>query len=97
VSSNLVYLLPTKQFALPTAKIETSLSKVGDSYRLRVSSKVLARSVYVSSSLDAHVYDNYFDLLPGEPVEIDVNAAASLEELQAKLHVVSLRDAFPSS
>jgi hypothetical protein len=53
---------------LPAATIETSISKVGDSYRLRLWSNVLARSVYVTFPMDARVSDNCFDLLPGEPV-----------------------------
>ena len=40
------------------------------------------------------ISDNYFDLLPGETREIAVTSAASLSELKAQLHVLSLTDAF---
>jgi beta-mannosidase len=96
VSSNLAYLVPTKQFKLLPAVVASELTKSGDRYSLRLSSKLLARSVHVSfGSLDAQVSDNYFDLLPGEPLEVDVRSAAGLEELRSSLKVVSLVDAFP--
>jgi beta-mannosidase len=56
---------------------------------------VLARSVYLSfGDLDVKLSDNYFDLLPGETVEIVATSAASLDALRAQLKVVSLTDAF---
>jgi beta-mannosidase len=60
-----------------------------------VKSSVLARSVYASfGELDAKYSDNYFDLLPGESVEIGVMSASTLDELKAKMQVISLTDAF---
>jgi beta-mannosidase len=98
VSSNLIYLVPTKQFALPPATVASELTKSADGYRLRLSSNVVARSVYVSlGSLEAEVSDNYVDLLPGHAVELDVKSAASLDELRASLKVMSLADAFEAS
>ena len=56
---------------------------------------MLARSVYLSfGELDVKVSDNYFDLLPGETVEIAVSGAVSLDALKAQLKVISLTDAF---
>jgi beta-mannosidase len=46
VSSNLTYLAPTVEVDLPPATLKTELMKVGDSYRLKVSSPVLARSLH---------------------------------------------------
>jgi beta-mannosidase len=38
--------------------------------------------------------DNYFDMLPGETVEIAVTSESSLDALKAQLRVISLTDAF---
>ena len=38
--------------------------------------------------------DNYFDILPGETVEITATTTASFDALNAKLKVISLTDAF---
>jgi len=91
VSSNLLFLAPTKDVHLPPAAIKTELT----GNLLRLSSPVLARSVYVSfGDLDVKVSDNYFDLLPGQPVEIGVTGAASADDLRKNMKVMSLVDAF---
>jgi beta-mannosidase len=96
VSSNLIYLVPTKQIHLPAAEISHTIAKAGSGYSLTLSSKVLARSVYVKfGDAKVAVSDNYFNLLPGVPQTITLKSAASLEDVTKSLHVVSLADAFP--
>ena len=97
VSSNVVYFVAAKEVHLPAAQIDAELSNTEESgtYRLRLSSKVLARSVYVSfGDANGQPSDNYFDLIPGEAVEISVKSAVPVEQLRTKLKVVSLADAF---
>jgi beta-mannosidase len=71
----------------------------GASYRLKLTSKALARSVYVSfGDAEAGLSDNYFDLIPNQPVEITIQSKAGADELRKALRVLSLADAFsPSS
>jgi beta-mannosidase len=95
ISRNLVYLAPTKGVLLKPAHLNVEASGAKDSYKIRISSPVLARDVYLSfGSMDAQVSDNYFDLLPGETAEITATSAASLDQLKAQLKVISLTDAF---
>jgi len=64
-------------------------------FTVSITSPVLARSVYLSfGDLDAKVSDNYFDILPGETVNIAVITTATLDALKAQLKVISLTDAF---
>ncbi|HZM10512.1 MAG TPA: glycoside hydrolase family 2 protein [Candidatus Limnocylindrales bacterium] len=64
-------------------------------YTLHLSSPVLAESAYISfGNLDAKPSDNYFDLLPGQPVDLTITSAASLDELKTNMRVISLTDAF---
>ena len=64
-------------------------------YRLRLTSKALARSVYVSFGDPAtDLSDNYFDLVPGEPVDITIHSKLSSDQLKQALKVISLVDAF---
>ena len=96
VSSNLIYLVPTKQIHLPTADIAHTLTTDGTTYTLTISSKVLARSVYLTfGNSKVDVSDNYFNLLPNTPQTITLQSGASLEDLTKNLHIVSLVDAFP--
>ena len=95
VSSNVLYFVPAKLVTLPQPQISADLAKSGDAYRLRLSSPVLARSVYISfGALDASPSDNYFDLIPGQPVELTITSAAPLDQLRAQLKLVTLADAF---
>jgi beta-mannosidase len=97
VSRNLTYLVPVKNINLPQAALKTELSGEGGSYKIRITSPVLARSVYVSfGNLDVDISDNYFDLLPGETIELTVKSASSIEELKSQMKLISLVDAFAS-
>ena len=98
ISRNLIYLAPTKEIHLKPAALKVETAGAEGSYKIRVTSPVLARSVYLSfGNLDVKVSDNYFDLLPGETVEIAVTSGATLEALKAQLKVVSLTDAFKNN
>jgi beta-mannosidase len=95
VSRNLTYLAPTKEVHLKAAALKVESSVADGKLHIRVSSPVLARSVYIAfGDLDVKVSDNYFDVLPGETVEITAESKASPEEVKAKMKVVSLTDAF---
>jgi beta-mannosidase len=95
ISSNLLYLTPTKKIVLPKVPIDATLAKVATGLDVTLKSAALARSVYLSfGEQDATYSDNYVDLLPGEPVTIHVTSEASLAALQAGMQVRSLSDAF---
>lgn len=97
ISQNITYLVPTAQIALPHPAIQSELTVAGGGYKLRLSSATLARSVYVSfGDNDAELSDNYFDLLPGEPVEIAIQSKANAEQLRSTMRIMSLGDAFTS-
>jgi beta-mannosidase len=95
VSRNIVYLVPTKKIRLPSAHVSAVAAQDGDSIRIRVASDALARSVALSfGNLNVEPSDNYFDLLPGESVDVQVKGAASLEDVRKNLVIRSLADAF---
>ena len=94
-SRNLIYLEPVKLVHLPHASLAVETSGENGSFKIRVTSQVLARSVYLSfGNLDVQISDNYFDLLPGETMELTATSTASLAELKSQLKVISLADAF---
>jgi len=95
-SRNLTYLVPVKQIKLEPANLKVETSQDKGNYKIRITSPVLARSVYLSfGNLDVKVSDNYFNLLPGETIEINATGPTTLEQLRANLQVRSLTDAFP--
>jgi beta-mannosidase len=99
VSRNLIFFHVTHDLELPVSpKIETTLNKASDGYTVTVQSSKLARSVYLSfGDLDVHISDNYFDLLPGEPVTLQLKSAATSEQIKDAMKTMSLTDAFDSN
>jgi beta-mannosidase len=82
-----VHLLP--------AKIETKLAQKGKGFMITLTSKVLARDVYLTfGDLDVKVSDNFFDLLPGEMRQIMIESNANAGQISKALKLVSLVDAF---
>ncbi len=95
ISRNLTYLAPTKEVHLEPAKLAVETTGANGSYKVRITSPVLARDVYVSfGDLDMQVSDNYFNLLPGETREIGAKGAAGLDTAKSQMRVISLTDAF---
>jgi beta-mannosidase len=96
VSRNLIFLDVTHNLDLPVApKIESDLTKTAGGYNLTLRTAALARNVYVSpGDLDVHTSDNYFDLLPGEPVTIALKTSSTLDQVRGALKITSLTEAF---
>jgi beta-mannosidase len=95
ISQNLAYLAPVKEIHLKPATLKVEATGASGIYKIRITSPVLARSVYLSfGNLDVTLSDNYFNILPGETVEITASGAHSLDELKSQMKVISLTDAF---
>ena len=95
ISRNLAYLAPVKEIQLKPAALKAETSGGSGSYKISITSSVLARSVYITlGNLDVKLSENYFDILPGETVQIVVTTAATLDAVKAQLKVISLTDAF---
>jgi beta-mannosidase len=101
VSRNLVFFDIMHNLDLPSpVQVESSVDNSSGSYVVTLRSAALARSVYLSfGDLDVQMSDNYFDLLPGEPVNVTlkVPSSTSLDQLKQAMQVMSLTDAFPAS
>jgi len=97
ISRNLAYLAPVKEVHLKPAALKIETSGGSGSYKVSITSTVLARSVYISfGNLDVKLSDNYFDILPGETIQIAATTTATPDALKAQLKVISLTDAFSS-
>jgi beta-mannosidase len=95
LSENLLHLAPTKQVHLPAVTLIPSLAPSDGGYTLKLTANAVARDVYVTfGNLDVIPSDNYFDLLPEETQEISLKTAATLQQVQAAMKVISLADAF---
>jgi len=98
ISSNEYFFEPYKTLSLPVAAIKPDVVRIRNGYKITLSSDKFARAVYLSSNTAGFFTDNYFDLLPGKPVELEFRTRANvlLNEFRGQLRVRSLRDAFNS-
>ncbi|MCV5132638.1 hypothetical protein OFL98_28545, partial [Escherichia coli] len=83
--------------ALSRPNISVDLQPVPGGYKLALATDRLARAVCLSlDGMNASFSDNYFDLVPGQPVEVLVRPQPLLDigEVRRRLRVRSLVDAF---
>ncbi len=96
VSRNQYYFKPFKELKFQSPVIETAISPIAGGFKITLSSDRVARAVYLSGFPDGRFKDNYFDLIPGRPMEVEYLGAAGLSQIEfgKKLNIRSLTDAF---
>jgi len=92
IADNLLYFERPKALELPETKIEISSVKTPDGYSVTVSSENLAKNVFLDTPGGAgHFSNNYFDILPGESVVVDLETDKDLD-VENDLIVTTLND-----
>jgi len=96
VSRNLIFFGVMHDLELPVMPaIDATVSQAGADYTVTLQSLKLARGVYVSfGDLDVTSSDNYFDLLPGEPVTLTLKSSATADQIKNALKIMSLTEAY---
>jgi len=92
-SDNILYFTPVKELELPEPGIVWKLVNDGKAHKLQISMDKLAKNIYLMvEEKDVFFSDNYFDLLPGESVEIEISSAVELAagEIMSRLSLISL-------
>jgi len=97
VSRNVFLFDRVRNLALPSPSIHAEVTGGNGSYALRLQSAVLGRHVFTSfGDSDVEVSDNYFALLPNEPVLLQLKSKADRDEIRKSLNVRNITDAFSS-
>jgi beta-mannosidase len=96
VSRNQYYFKPFKDMKFSRPEVKTSVAANGNGYKVTVTSDRVARAVNLYGLSDGAFVDNYFDLFPGEPVEVEFRPERkmTIDEFRSALKVRSLYDAF---
>jgi len=72
ISENLLYFHPVKELHLPSGAPLVSTRKTDDGIRLRLHADRLIKNLYLQAEgVPGAFSDNFFDLLPGETVQVD--------------------------
>ena len=72
-ANNMLFTLP-KNIDLPEVQIGMQAVREGSDWLLTLQSDSLAKDVYLSTEKEGRFSDNFFDLLPGETVEVRLSA-----------------------
>jgi beta-mannosidase len=95
ISSNNYFLTRYKDIDFPKATISKRSTVAGDGFDVTIESKVFARGVFLSiDGIDNFFSDNYFDLLPGEPITIHVSTSLDKAVFDRQLQSISICEAY---
>jgi len=72
IAENLLYFRPVKELHLPSGAPLVSTRKTDDGIRLRLHADRLIKNLYLQAEgVPGAFSDNFFDLLPGETIQVD--------------------------
>ena len=93
--TNNCFLVKQKEMNYPDAKITPEIEPKEHGFRVTLHTDTFARAVFME--LDGQDYffsENFFDLLPGHPLTLDVETSLSLQDFKKQLRIKTLRDAY---
>jgi len=95
LSKNTFYFRPFKELKVEAPKVEYSISGTDSGFDIELKTNKLAKNVYLQIADEKGFFsDNYFDLLPGEKVTVNLKTKISEERLNEILTIRTLDDAF---
>lgn len=95
ISNNTMYFKPIKNVLLPYPEVKYDITQVEGGYEIALTSNKLAKNLYLSiGDFDGFFSDNYFDLLPGQPVVVKLETQITRDELMKNLAIRTLDRAF---
>jgi len=95
VSSNMLYFKPIKDVLLPKPDLKFDLQQADDGFVITLNTDKLAKNVYLTIGDEEGFFsDNYFDMLPGQPIKIGLQTNIPIEKLREVLTIRTLDSAF---
>ena len=92
---NNYFLTKQKDINYPKVNIKTGIEPIADGYKVYLTSDKFARGVFMSiDGIDNFFSDNYFDILPGQTVEVHVTTKASESDFKKQLQIKSMSDTY---
>jgi beta-mannosidase len=95
LAENTLYFLPVKGLDLPKTSIAKLINKTAKGYEITLFSDKLAKNIFLSlENADGFFSDNYFDLLPGKKVVVELQTSATIKDIDKEVNVMSLVDSY---
>jgi beta-mannosidase len=88
ITDNNYFLCTMKEMNFPQANVDWKSEKADGGYYVTLNSKTFVRGTYLSiTGVDNAFSDNYFDILPNQPVKIFVRTNISQSDFDKQLQV----------
>jgi beta-mannosidase len=94
MAKNILFFVPPKDLDLPKTLISKKVAATKTGYTITLTSEKFARNVYLSTPVKGDFSDNYFDILPGETIEIGFTTKQKDPKMADLIKVKSLTDAY---
>jgi len=93
-TKNIMYFVPPKDLALTVPAIKKTITETKTGYNIHLTCDKLAKNVWLSTSLKGDFSDNYFDMLPGDEVDIQFTTPKKNAKINDLIVVRSLIDSY---
>lgn len=95
ISENVLYFKPVKDLDLPAPDLQWVMNKTEGGFNIVVSADKLAKNIYLTApGVEGFFSDNFFDILPGQTVEVSFETKEQNESFEDVLQIVSLVDSY---
>ncbi|MBI9033134.1 MAG: glycoside hydrolase family 2 protein [Bacteroidales bacterium] len=95
LSSSKLYFLPVKDLTLPQPTIKHQVEKIVKGYKITLNTDKLAKNIHLEfPDVEGFFTDNYFDLIPGETVEVVFETEVEIQNVEDLLKVRTIRDTY---
>jgi beta-mannosidase len=95
LSKNTYYFKPFKELNVSEPEVTYGITKAEQGFEIALKTDKLAKNVYLQIADEEGFFsDNYFDMLPGEKVTINLKTTISEEKLKEVLTLRTLDGAF---
>jgi beta-mannosidase len=94
ISENQYFFVSPKFLSLEKPEIEMRVQQENASLLIQLQSPYLVKSLYLYTEQEGFFSDNFFDLLPGEPVEVRFYPASDFLDAGIPIHFMHLQQVF---
>lgn len=94
IAQNTLFFCAPKNLSLEVPVITKTVKPVSGGYSITLTSKTLAKDVYITGPLKGKFSDNFFDILPGETKTVTYTTKSKDPALNDKLKIRTLRDTY---
>ncbi len=93
-TKNMLYFVAPKDLELPVPVIGKTITPTPTGYNIHLTCDKLVKNIYLSTSVKGDFSDNYFDMLPGESVDVTFTTPKKNAKMAEQIVVRSLVDSF---